>query len=64
MKSNEIACFLRVFEDVFPRPGLVFLLDNGGIGNQRAADCGTGGRWFEPTQLYQTDQTVIKSCRL
>src|SRR5258708_25082274 len=24
----------------------------------RAPVCGTGGRWFEPTQLYQINQTV------
>src|SRR5262245_64205576 len=25
----------------------------------RAPVCGTGGRWFEPTQLYQINQSVI-----
>ena len=26
----------------------------------RAPVCGTGGRWFEPTQLYQRNQTLIR----
>ena len=25
----------------------------------RAPDCGSGGRWFEPTQLYQKNQWVM-----
>jgi hypothetical protein len=27
------------------------------------ADCGTGGRWFEPTQLYQRNQQLVQDLR-
>jgi hypothetical protein len=30
----------------------------------RAPVCGTGGRWFEPTQLYQQDQALTSDPEL